>query len=96
MPIISIARCSKNPQRWYVSFPNVSEPFHMPTIRQLLEKRQYQVLANTPNVNVFRNKEVRLTWHSHGLIQVDLYNHELQSVKNIEHLIKEILVSNTE
>jgi hypothetical protein len=67
----------------------------MPTIKQMLEKQQYQVLATTPNVNVFRNKEVRLTWHSHGLIQVDLYNHKLQSAKNIEQLINEILVSNT-
>ncbi|MFX0172113.1 MAG: hypothetical protein ACFE9L_09345, partial [Candidatus Hodarchaeota archaeon] len=67
----------------------------MPTIKQMLEKQQYQVLAATPNVNVFRNNEVRLTWHSHGLIQVDLYNQNLHSVKNIEQLINDILVSNT-
>ncbi|MFX1284414.1 MAG: hypothetical protein ACFFB5_12200 [Promethearchaeota archaeon] len=90
----SVNRCSNNPQRWNVYFNNL-KPFHIHSIREILEKKQYQILAATPNVTVFRSKEVRLILHSEGLIQVDLYDSSKKGVKDIEHLIKDIFDFNS-
>lgn len=65
----------------------------MPTIIQSLKKSQFQELSLTPNVVVFRSKDLRLTWHYQGLVQVDLYYESSENKKNIEYLIKEILVA---
>ena len=89
-PKFSVTRCSNNPQRWNVYFNN-STPFDMQSIRQILEKHQYQVLATSPSIMVVRSKEARLTWHNEGIIQVDMYNQSSCDVKDIEHLIKDIL-----
>ena len=86
----SVNRCYDNPQRWNVYFNNF-KPFHMHSIREKLKKKQYQILATTPNLTVFRSKEVRLTLHSEGFIQIDLYDSSKKGVKDIEHLIKDIL-----
>ena len=89
-PNFAVTRCSNNPHRWNVHFNN-STSFNMHSIRQQLEKHQFQVLATSPSVLVVRSKEARLTWHNEGLIQVDMYNHSSCDVNDIEHLIKDIL-----
>lgn len=89
-PKFSVTRCSNNPHLWNVYFNN-SPPFDMQLIRQILEKHPYQVLATTPSILVVRSKEARLTWHNEGLIQVDMNNQSSYNVKDIEHLIKDIL-----
>lgn len=94
VPKFTVNRCSKNPKRWNVYF-DTSKPFNLRTIQQLLEKKQYQVLATTPSVSVFRSKKARLTWHTQGFIQVDLYDPSIQNSKDIKHLIKDILVLDT-
>ncbi len=88
-PKFSVTRCTNHPQRWNVYF-NKSLPYDMHSIRQILEKHQYQVLATTPSVLVVRAKEARLTWHNEGFIQVDMYNQSSCDVEDIEHLIKDI------
>jgi hypothetical protein len=65
------------------------------TIQQTLKKRHYQVLATTPSISVFRSKHARLTWHSQGLIQIDLYDTSIQNTQDIKHLIKDILISSS-
>ncbi len=94
-PKISTKRCSNNPYRWYISF-KASKPSSMQLVLQSLKKRHYQVLATTPSISVFQSKGIRLTWHTHGLIQVDSYNSILQNPQDIEQLIKEILLATTE
>ena len=94
-PKISVKRCSNNPRRWYVSF-NASKPSSMQLVLQSLEKRHYQVLASTPSISVFQSKGTHLTWHTHGLIQVDTNNTILQNPQDIEQFIKEILKATTE
>ena len=86
----SVTRCSNNPQRWNVYFNN-NTPLNMHSIRQILEKHQYQVLVSTPNILVVRSKKARLTWHNEGFIQVDMYNQSSCEMNDIEHLIKDIL-----
>ena len=66
----SVKECDTNPQRWYVNF-NLSQPFILPKIKFALERNDYQTLASTHSIMVFRLNNVRLTWHSQGLIQVD-------------------------
>jgi hypothetical protein len=65
----------------------------MHIIIQSLKKSQFQELALTPSVVVFRSKDLRLTWHHQGLVQVDIYNESGENKENIEYLIKEILVA---
>ncbi len=91
----SVEACSNNPYRWYVSFDLIT-PFSLPTIEKMLLKQQFQLLASTPSIKVFRSNEIRLTWHKQGLIQIDLYNSKVRSAKDIEQLIKEILDANIE
>ena len=66
----SVKICDKNPQRWYVNF-NLSKPFILSDIKTTLERNDFQTLASTPSIMVFRQNNIRLTWHSQGLIQVD-------------------------
>lgn len=94
IPKFSINHCPTNPHRWYVYFDK-SKPFHFPLIRRSLEERHYQVLATTPSLYVFRSKDARLSWHSQGLIQVDLYYPSIQNHYDIEHFIKEILCTDS-
>ena len=94
-PKIAVKRCSNNPRRWYVSF-NASNPFSMQLVLQSLEKQHYQVLASSPSISVFQSKGTRLTWHTHGLIQIDSSNSILQNPQDIEQFIKEILMATTE
>ncbi len=94
IPNFSVNRCSNNSQRWNVYF-NSSKPFHMHSIQEILEKKHYQILATTPNITVFRSKDVRLTCYTEGLIQVDLYDSSKKGLKDIEHLIKDIFDLNS-
>ncbi|MFX0015186.1 MAG: hypothetical protein ACFFB2_10315 [Promethearchaeota archaeon] len=89
-PRFSVTRCYDNPKRWNVYF-NSSKPFLGHSIQDILEKLQYQVLSNTPSLKVFRSKDIRLTWHKQGFIQVDTYSPLFQDTKDIEHLIKDII-----
>ena len=91
IPKFSVNRCSKNPQRWNVYFNN-SKPFHLHSIRKILERNHYQILVCTHNLMVFRSKKARLTWHNQGLIQVDMYDSSIHDAVEIEHLIKDIFV----
>jgi hypothetical protein len=65
--------CSNNPSRWYVYFDR-SIPWDMDRIKTRLEHLDYQVLTTTPRIMVFRSPQVRLTCHSYGFIQVDVYD----------------------
>lgn len=94
VPKFSVNRCSKNPQRWNVYFNN-SKPFHLHSIRKILERNNYQILVNTPNLVVFRSKNARFTWHNQGFIQVDIYDSSMHDAEEIEHLIKDIFVLNS-
>ena len=89
IPKYSIQRCTKNTQRWLVSF-HISEPFTMSIIKEILEESHYQVLATSPNIYVFKSKDFKITMHSYGLIQVDVYKSEIPDIQDIEFLIKEI------
>ena len=91
-PSFTIKPCSNNPRRWYVSF-NPPTKFQLPKVKESLVKNQYNVLTTTPTVMVFKLKNTRLTWHSQGLIQVDMYESNIETSKEIEQLIKEILGS---
>ncbi|MFX0088177.1 MAG: hypothetical protein ACFFAU_21160 [Candidatus Hodarchaeota archaeon] len=88
----TIKPCSNNARRWYVSF-NPSRKFQLQKVKEILVKKQYQVLTITPTVMVFKLENIRLTWHSQGLIQVDMYGTNIETSKGIEQLIKEILGS---
>jgi hypothetical protein len=66
----SVKNCDTNPQRWYINF-NLLKPFLLSEIKTALERNDYQTLASTPSIMVFRLNNTRLTWHSQGLIQVD-------------------------
>ena len=88
-PKFSVKQCSNNPRRWYVSF-KPKEKFHLSLVEQALIKKQFNVLINTPTVMVFKSKNLRLTWHCRGLIQVDLYELDIETSKEIEQLINEI------
>ena len=86
----SVRICDKNPHRWYVSF-SLSKPFLLADIKVTLEENNYSTLATTPNIMVFRGKNVKLTWHSQGLIQIDYYDRNIQNEKHVitfvQHLI---------
>lgn len=69
----SVKPCSSNPSRWYVYFDR-STPWDMDRIKTRLEQLNYQVLTATPRIMVFRSPQVRLTCHSYGFIQVDVYD----------------------
>ncbi|MHA2075892.1 MAG: hypothetical protein ACW97X_14825 [Candidatus Hodarchaeales archaeon] len=88
----SVNQCSNNPSRWYVSF-NSENIFQLSIVEQALVKLNYKVLTITPSIMVLKSENVRLTWHSHGLIQVDLYDLHIETSEGIEQLINEILVS---
>ncbi len=86
----SVRICDKNPHRWYISFP-LSKPFSMVDIKEALEKDNYSTLATTPNIMVFRGKNVKMTWHSQGLVQIDYYDRKIQNEQHVitfvQHLI---------
>ncbi|MHA1993283.1 MAG: hypothetical protein ACW97Z_01960 [Candidatus Hodarchaeales archaeon] len=89
-PNFSVKICDNNPSRWYISFKQVKQ-FSLGTIKHNLEKISYQTLASTPTVMVFRSDDVKLTWHSHGLLQVDFNDEQERLVHNVEAYIKELL-----
>jgi hypothetical protein len=62
----------------------------MSIIKEILEKSHYQILATSPNIYVFKSKDFKITMHSYGLIQVDVYKSEIPDIQDIEFLIKEI------
>jgi hypothetical protein len=68
----TVKPCSNNPSRWYVYFDR-STPWDLNGIKTRLEQLDYQVLTTTPKIMVFRSPQVRLTCHSYGFIQVDVY-----------------------
>ncbi len=87
-----VNRCSNNPSRWYISFKSLKQ-LRLSKVEETLVKMNYKVLTTTPSVMVFKSQKLRLTWHSHGLIQVDLYDLNIETTEGIEQLINEILVS---
>ena len=89
-PRFTIKPCSNNSKRWYVSI-KPSNNFRLSAIKESLIKKQHKVLIATPSVMVFKLENIRLTCHSEGLIQVDLYESHKETLKEIEQLIKEIL-----
>ena len=82
--------CDNNPYRWYVSF-NRTKPFSLRTIKHNLERNSYQTLASTPTVMVFRSESVRLTWNSHGLVQMDFSDRQVRKITIVEKFVKELL-----
>jgi hypothetical protein len=86
----SVKICDNNPYRWYISF-NLTKPFSLGTIRQSLEAKSYRTLASTPSVMVFRSDDVKLTWNSHGLLQVDFNDKQKRSVNTVEDYIKDLI-----
>lgn len=40
---------------------------------------------------VFRSISVRLTWHSHGLLQVDYNDKQERMVETVENFVEELL-----
>ena len=85
-----ITRCTKNPQRWYVTLDKQKLPA-ITTIEEKLIEKEYKVLAKTPHLRVFKSNKYRFTWHVRGFIQVDVYEREIKQSQQIEQLIKEIL-----
>ncbi|MHA1975935.1 MAG: hypothetical protein ACW98F_11450 [Candidatus Hodarchaeales archaeon] len=86
----SVKICDYNPFRWYISF-NITKPFSLGKIKHSLEQKSYRTLASTPTVMVFRSKSVQLTWNSHGLLQVDFNDKQLQKKDAVEDFVKELL-----
>jgi len=86
----SVRLCDKNPHRWYISF-SLSKPFSMQKIKETLEQENYSTLASTPNIMVFRGKEVKLTWHSQGLIQIDYYDRKMQKEQRIVKFVQRLI-----
>ncbi|MHA1236623.1 MAG: hypothetical protein ACTSR4_05355 [Candidatus Hodarchaeales archaeon] len=86
----SVRICDKNPHRWYISF-SLSKPFSMKNIKETLEQEGYSTLATTPNIMVFRGKDVKLTWHSQGLIQIDYYDKKIQNEQHIITFVQVII-----
>ncbi len=86
----SVRICDKNPHRWYISF-SMSKPFSMKDIKEVLEQKKYSTLAATPSIMVFRGKNVKITWHSQGLIQVDYYDKKKQSEQDIITFVEQLI-----
>ncbi len=85
-----ITRCTKNPQRWYVTLNTQKLPA-IASIEEKLIEQKFKVLARTPHLRVFKSTKYRFTWHARGFIQVDVYAREINQSQQIEQLIKEIL-----
>ena len=86
----SVKKCDKNSHRWYISF-SLSKPFLMMEIRKILEKDNYSTLASSPNIMVFRGKNVKFTWHSQGLIQIDYYEREIQKEQHVIAFVQNLI-----
>jgi len=86
----SVNICDNNPYRWYVSF-NRTKPFALDIIKRSLEKISYRTLASTPTVVVFQSDDVKLTWHSHGLLQIDFNDKQERLTTTVEDYIKKLL-----
>jgi len=63
----------------------------MKNIKETLEQEGYSTLATTPNIMVFRGKDVKLTWHSQGLIQIDYYDKKIQNEQHIITFVQVII-----
>lgn len=63
----------------------------MKDIKEALEQEKYSTLAATPNIMVFRGKNVKITWHSQGLIQIDFYDIKMQSEQNIITFVEQLI-----
>jgi len=86
----SVKICDKNPYRWYISF-SLSKPFSMKDIKETLEQENYSTLATTSNIMVFRGQDVKLTWHSQGLIQIDYYDKKIQTEQHITTFVQQLI-----
>jgi hypothetical protein len=86
----SVRLCDKNPNRWYISF-SLSKPFLMANIKEALEKDNYSTLATTPNIMVFRGKNIKMTWHSQGLIQIDYYDRKIQNEQHVITFVQDLI-----
>ena len=63
----------------------------MKNIKKALEQENCSTLATTPNIMVFRGKDVKLTWHSQGLIQIDYYDKKIQNEHHIITFMQDLL-----
>jgi hypothetical protein len=86
----SVKMCDTNPQRWYVNF-SLPKPFILSEIKTVLERNSYQTLASTPSIMVFRLNNIRLTWHSQGLIQVDYSDRKKREETVVYDYIKKLI-----
>ena len=82
----SVKICDTNPYRWYVSFKQ-NKPVNLRKVRLILEKNRYQTLASTPTVMVFQSDSNKLTWHSHGLLQVDFIDQQRHEINSVEDFV---------
>ena len=86
----SVRICDKNPHRWYASF-SLSKPFLLADIKVALEEDNYSTLATTPNIMVLRGKNVKMTWHSQGLIQIDYYDRKKQNEHHVITFVQDLI-----
>ncbi len=86
----SIKICGNNPYRWYISFKQ-TEPLSLTRIKSILAKENYQTLASTQSVMVFQSNSIRLTWHSHGLLQVDYIDKQKQNIQSVDDLVNQLI-----
>ena len=63
----------------------------MKIIKEILEQENYSTLAATPNIMVFRGKDVKLTWHSQGLVQIDYYDRKIQNEKHVITFVQNLI-----
>lgn len=63
----------------------------MKKIKETLEQESYSTLATTPNIMVFRGEDVKLTWHSQGLIQIDYYDRKIQNEKHVITFVQNLI-----
>ncbi|NHK32631.1 MAG: hypothetical protein FK730_14860 [Asgard group archaeon] len=85
----SVKICDTNPQRWYVSYKFQESP-SLTTVKMILQKEEYVLLADTPTIIVFQHKKMKLTWNKHGLIQIDLNDNKIHNQDTIENLVEKL------
>ncbi len=61
------------------------------TVKMILLKEEYILLADTPTIIVFQLKKMKLTWNKHGLIQVDFNDNKNRDQATVEDMVKKLL-----
>jgi hypothetical protein len=76
------------------NFPNNLVP-NIHLFLKIRKKEQNLMRSTSLNIMIVHSKKARFTWYNEGFIQVDFYNPSRYDVKDIEHLIKDILKVDT-